>query len=196
MLFYESDIPIDLMEFFESVEDGTAKNVWVLGPQPFPKSHYAVFPTEIPRRAIKAGSSEKGQCPACGAPWRRVVERSHPNAAIRIEVGDKPRNIGQQQERAGRTFEAGHGSRKPLLVSTTTGWRSGCQCDAGEPIPCVVLDPFVGSGRSMLVAQELGRSSIGIDLNPTSIEFVQGMVPTATVEHVGVIRSETQKEVA
>jgi DNA modification methylase len=32
------------------------RNVWLLGPEPFPEAHFAVFPTEIPRRCILAGS--------------------------------------------------------------------------------------------------------------------------------------------
>jgi site-specific DNA-methyltransferase (cytosine-N4-specific) len=32
------------------------RNYWVLGPDPFPDAHFAVFPSEIPRRCILAGS--------------------------------------------------------------------------------------------------------------------------------------------
>lgn len=32
------------------------RNVWSLSPEPFREAHFATFPTEIPRRAIKAGS--------------------------------------------------------------------------------------------------------------------------------------------
>jgi DNA modification methylase len=32
------------------------RNVWLLGPEPFPGAHFAVFPTEVPRRCILAGS--------------------------------------------------------------------------------------------------------------------------------------------
>jgi hypothetical protein len=32
------------------------RNVWHLGPEPFPGAHFATMPTEIPRRCIKAGS--------------------------------------------------------------------------------------------------------------------------------------------
>ncbi len=51
------------------------RNVWLLGPEPYPEAHFATFPSEIPRRAILAGTSEKGVCAACGAPWQRVVEK-------------------------------------------------------------------------------------------------------------------------
>lgn len=40
------------------IEPGTRnmRNVWLLGPEPFPGAHFAVFPTEVPRRCILAGS--------------------------------------------------------------------------------------------------------------------------------------------
>ena len=72
-------------------------------------------------------------------------------------------------------------------TSTTLGWQPTCGCGAipGEPevevpfvpggdtgywapapIPCTVLDCFVGSGTTGRVALRLGRDFIGIDLNP------------------------------
>jgi len=54
----------------------------------------------------------------------------------------------------------------------TTGWQPGCKC-GGEPIPCTVLDPFMGSGTTGLVAQRLGRSFIGIELNPEYAEMAR-----------------------
>ena len=47
------------------------RNVWHLGPEPYAEAHFATFPTEIPRRAILAGTSAKGCCPKCYAPWTR-----------------------------------------------------------------------------------------------------------------------------
>ena len=38
-------------------------------------------------------------------------------------------------------------------------------------VPAVVLDPFVGSGTTCAVAQQLGRRSVGLDLNP---EYLDG----------------------
>ncbi len=46
-------------------------------------------------------------------------------------------------------------------------------CDAGEPVPCTVLDPFLGSGTTALVALCLGRTAIGVELNPEYAEMAR-----------------------
>ena len=33
-------------------------------------------------------------------------------------------------------------------------------------MPCLVLDPFLGSGTTVAVARELGRYGVGCELNP------------------------------
>ncbi|GGM69262.1 hypothetical protein GCM10009017_19330 [Halarchaeum rubridurum] len=50
-------------------------------------------------------------------------------------------------------------------VKTTAGWE-GCACDA-DTMPGVVLDPFAGSGTVIEVAESMGLSGVGIDLNPS-----------------------------
>jgi len=44
---------------------------------------------------------------------------------------------------------------------------------AGSRPGDMVLDPFVGSGTTCMVATELGRDSIGIDLNPKYCELAR-----------------------
>ena len=44
---------------------------------------------------------------------------------------------------------------------------------AGCPPGGVVLDPFVGSGTTLIIAEELGCAGIGIDLNPEYLELAR-----------------------
>ncbi len=136
------------------------RNVWHLGPEPYSEAHFATFPTEIPRRAIKAGTSEKGCCPKCGAGWRRVVSRDK-------LTRERPQDY---TKRSANGAEVGTGNSCANSVagveSRTLGWEPGCECGDGEPVPCVVLDPFLGSGTTVAVARELGRWGVGCELNP------------------------------
>ena len=138
------------------------RNVWHLGPEPYPDAHFATFPTEIPRRAIKAGTSEHGCCPACRAPYKRIVDKTK-------LTRERP------NEYTKRTGQEGTGNSCANTVagvaSRTTGWEPTCKCDAGKPVPCRVLDPFFGSGTTGEVAQELGCECWGIELNAEYIEL-------------------------
>ena len=46
----------------------------------------------------------------------------------------------------------------------TIGFQPTCTCDAGTK-PGVVLDPFIGSGTTAMVARKHRRNAIGLDLN-------------------------------
>lgn len=51
-----------------------------------------------------------------------------------------------------------------------TGWE---KCGCGAPFePGVVLDPFMGTGTTLEVANEMGRSAIGVDLDTTQVKDV------------------------
>ena len=136
-----------------------ARNVWVIPTQSRSDAHFATFPDEIPRRCILAATSEHGVCSECGAPWERVTEREKGESA-RTAQGKaitSPRNEGSTwNENSGRGF-------MPVEVQTT-GWRPTCACDASTE-SATVLDPFVGSGTTLAVAQSLGRRGVGLDLN-------------------------------
>lgn len=159
-----------------NVYDATAitgrnqRNVWHLATEPFSEAHFATFPTEIPRRCIKAGTSEHGACAACVAPWVRVVERSIEYTSGSGKAGNPPNGkyAGQPQAISG-SYDIRMG---PSINTQTTGWQPSCTCDA-DVVPQTVLDPFLGSGTTLMVADQLGRDGIGIELNPEYAEMAK-----------------------
>jgi DNA modification methylase len=166
------------------------RNYWVLGPEPLRDEHYAAFPTELVRRCIAAGSSERGQCPACGAPWRRQTERiKHPTRDVEAQRAAAAAATGRQD---------GHvpGPSGMLDVVITRGWEQGCQCPPQPPVPCVVLDPFSGSGTTLIVAGRLGRDALGIELQPEYVAMAERRItrdaPLLTTVTVSPFRSEPE----
>ena len=169
---------------YDHICGANVRTVWTIPTQPFPEAHFATFPEALPERCIRAGTSERGCCPECGAPRERVVERKT------ATPGQKPgytrdctmRNDG---ERAGCFVDQS---------SKTTGWEPSCDCqneDAVQawdipdavaqappfdPVPCTVLDPFVGSGTTAIVSVRLGRKAIGIELNPEYAAMVENQL--------------------
>ncbi|MGE0854247.1 MAG: site-specific DNA-methyltransferase [Hyphomicrobiaceae bacterium] len=148
-----------------------ARSVWTIATEPFSEAHFATFPTELARRCILAGTSAKGCCPACGVPWQRVVERMEwPGRAYSATKYDAATRAGPLP--GSRQAYRAMGIEGPP-APTTTGWHPACACNAGEPIPCTVLDCFGGSGTTGLVADQLGRDAILIDLNPEYAEMAR-----------------------
>ncbi len=140
------------------------RNVWPIATKPYSDAHFATFPPEIVEPCIKAGTSEKGVCSSCGAPWLRQVGTAQP--APGRGSGNKARKYGR--DRGGNPDRpSGQASSVPWSPSTTptVGWLPSCDCDAGAPVPAIVLDPFGGAGTVGLVADSLGRDAILIELN-------------------------------
>jgi DNA modification methylase len=162
----------------ELTEDNGSRNlrsVWTIATAPFPQAHFATFPPAIPERCIKAGSSERGCCPKCGAPWRRVVEKKGGTTGKDWNTHDRGKAdlaIGATKSKA-----TADGS----CQVKTTGWSSTCTCPHTEAdlIPATVLDPFTGSGTTALVAAKLGRDAIGVELNPEYVEMSRKRIADA-----------------
>jgi len=126
-------------------------DVWELSTEPFHDTHFAVFPTKLVGRMIKVGCPQE-ICKKCGKPRERIVERSEFVRTGGKRVKDTPA-VSERQKREGT------GYHQLFMV----GW-TDCGCNAGWEAG-VVLDPFLGSGTTALVALKLGRRFVGIEIN-------------------------------
>jgi DNA modification methylase len=134
------------------------RNVWVINPSGYKKAHFATYPPKLAEPMIKAGTSARGVCAECGAPWIRDTEKTGGDWERRREAGE-PMRHGLNGAAASKS---GNYSGTTYI---TKAWKTDCSCDAGEPIPATVLDPFNGSGTTGEVATALGRHYIGIDIS-------------------------------
>lgn len=153
-------------EFFGNPAGRNRRTVWEIATQPMPEAHFATFPEALVRPCIMAGTSARGACPECGAPWRRIVE---------IERSDVPRcnskSAGRRDCNYGDSDSTTLRARK--IVVREVGWQPSCTCGTEETVPCTVLDPFGGTGTVAKVARDLGRSSISCELNPEYVEIAK-----------------------
>ena len=163
---------------------GGLASAWTIATHAFPGAHFATFPPALVEPCIKAGTSAKGVCGACGAPWVREVEREF---KLRKDAPKQPtpvRNIPENGSRADNMQRDGF-HNGGLNNVTTTGWRQTCDC-AAPIVPAVVLDPFGGSGTVGLVAQELGRDAILIEISPEYAAIAEARTAGAQPGLVGL----------
>jgi DNA modification methylase len=256
------------------------RDVWDVTVKGTKEIHFATFPQDLIEPCILAGTSERGACATCGAPYKRVVEKGEPlqewkdkcgadskgeyngvsekflkqdalgkatqtgfnarwkekqqnasdvkrrilegmvgtktvdweptcacynNKQKGVDIGQSPQSFirddkidvlrAKSREDAVKMYPNDpekqkeyikyvhdHGCSDPATQGKAVAWSTSCACDASESRPCIVLDPFMGSGTTAIVAQKFGRDYIGIELNPEYIVMAERRIKTAKEE--------------
>ena len=228
-------------------------SVWEIPTQAFRGQHYATYPLRIPEICISAATSERGCCPECGAPFKRVTTVGEMDRAWQRASGGDARGeyAGQAvKDYADTGAEDASEVKRRILAGMATrvtiGWRPTCGCfpdpcdrcaepwahrkalklvselsvrardkkngvadqrpeedpdedqepDDGEPygrkqsrvveydvswpgcrcrklVSAIVLDPFAGSGTTLVVARQKYRRSIGFELSPYYVDMMR-----------------------
>jgi tRNA G10 N-methylase Trm11 len=93
-----------------------------------------------------------------------------------LEIRYRPLSGRRDGRKHPRVFEL---EQRKVREATTTGWRPTCEC-AAPAIPAVVLDPFAGTGTSLVVASRLGRHGLGIEMNAEYLGMIKARLRRAT----------------
>jgi len=145
------------------------RNYGILSSEPSSEPHYATYPQALIEPFIRAATSDKGVCAACGAQWVPVVEHSQKYQAMLDNTSERwfqrKENPFTNGKKSDNTF---HGTLPEINV---LAYWPCCTCPPHAPVPATVLDPFVGSGTTCIAARRLGRRSIGIDLSAAYLDI-------------------------
>jgi len=172
-----------IKEKYNNPSGRNKRTVWTVPTQPMPQAHFATFPEKLIKPCVLAGTSEKGCCPECGNPWVRVVEKTkyNPPSALKGE-----RFVDESRGDKNRKLSGSEYNKQ--VQSKTTGWKPTCICNVAypdtvlasddlayiphNPVPCTVLDPFMGAATTGVVALENNRQFIGIELNKKYVKEI------------------------
>lgn len=152
------------------------RTVWNIATHPFPEAHFATFPPALVEPCILAGSSPQA-CPVCGAPWKRMTEKTFtPQQDVR-----DPDKLNKSSNKGMDASNNWGDTPRGTNAVVTTGWQPTCSCPNNDGSGrSIVLDPFMGSGTTALVAYHHSRNFVGWELNPDYVKMARKRIEIET----------------
>ena len=136
-------------------------SVWTINPERLHDAHFAAYPQDLIERIMLAACPFE-VCTHCGAPKKAVYDE--------WRIDTRPgRNTGKMKSGTDtdpnkNLHNSTLSTKRQKIIRKLIRHDPSCTC--GAPFERGrVLDPFVGSGTTCMVANKLGRHSIGIEAN-------------------------------
>jgi DNA modification methylase len=144
------DVPDDLVS-------GNPGDVWRLPIAHFRGAHSSTYPPSLVRTPLLATCPLK-VCLRCGVPWK-----TNPGRTYVLGKRITPRQTDHLVRRYPTRWRV---VRQPGAIEA--------MCGCGGPTrPGIVLDMYMGTGTTAVVAEELDRDWIGIEADPDTVALVQ-----------------------
>lgn len=134
------------------------RTTWEIPHEGTSELHFAVFPEALIKIPIDAGCPRQ-VCQACGEPRERIIER-----LTKVQVPP----MGGLKNRENPTYSG----KTEIALPSGTSW-TVCACPDPVYRPGVVMDIFLGSGTTGLVAMKQGKDYLGIEINPQYITIAE-----------------------
>jgi len=141
-------------------------SVWEVPTFPYRGQHFATFPPRLIRRPILATCPE-AICTSCGIPWRRAV------TVERVPVGSAAMGTRPRDPHVMRFRDRWHTVRQ-------VGDLVPCGCQA-VTVPGIVMDPFMGAGTVAVVAEQLKRDWLGVEISASFRDLAMARIKAARV---------------
>jgi len=140
-------------------------DTWTITTQPSKIAHYAMWPPKLAERLVLSMCPLE-VCTLCGEPRRRIERTTNAlGGAVQRRA-----HLEAADPRDKRTNVASINDAPETSQRETLGW-TDCGCNAPWT-PGTVLDPFAGTGTTIITADLHGRRGIGIDLDPRNADLV------------------------
>ena len=154
---------------FEKTVDGLGlknmRSTWSVNTKPFKESHFASYPEKLIEPIILSSVPEF-ICNKCGKPREKIFDKSE---KIESQWSDRINNP--------QAFRDGRDMPQKVIkgINPKEIGYTNCGCDT-EFKHGIVLDPFMGSGTTGVVAKKNKRDYVGIELNPEYIKMANDRI--------------------